>query len=87
VSHGASPDRVFGPSGMLAAVALSPVWTVSQPGGGRNRGLDSAAEFVVGGVLDGEVVVVVGGALDGEAVVVVAHSAYGVPGGDVSLGM
>jgi hypothetical protein len=70
---------------MLAAVALGPVWTASQPGAGRNRGLDSAAVFVVGGVLDGDVVV--GGALDGEAVVVVAHSAYGVPGGYVSLGM
>jgi hypothetical protein len=70
---------------MLAAVAATPVWTASQPGAGRNRGLDSAAVFVVGGVLDGDVVV--GGALDGEAVVVVPHAAGSVARGGVSFGM
>ena len=38
VSHGASPERVFGPSGMLAAVDAKPAWTACQPGAGRKCG-------------------------------------------------
>lgn len=89
MSHGASPDLVFGPSGTLAAVAAAPVWgnwTVSQPGAGVKYGgvPQDASESPEGAVVvDGEAVVVV----DREAVVVVAHGGGSVAGGGASFGM
>lgn len=81
---------------MLAAVAETPVWTVSQPGAGpkyggvphEGSGSPGGAVLMVGeAALDGEPVVVGDAAVDGEPVVVVAHRGGVVAGGGVSFGM
>jgi hypothetical protein len=79
----------------LLADTTAPPCEVSQPGAGRKPGR-SADAVVVGGALDGEVVVVDGEVVvvgvvavpDGDvAVVGVAHGAGVVAGGGVSFGM